>query len=108
MQATDYEVQLSNGFAEEEGIRVGIEKVVFTPMSFIVYYDQEVSAQAMEKGTDVDVQLKVQDDLGNIYVGEVNGGFGKNPYTISWSQTFGQVDPNATKLIIFCSFIAGC
>lgn len=100
LQATDSTVQLSDKFSEEEGVRVAIEEIMVTPMSFILQYDQIVSKQTEEKWTNIDVQLEVKDDLGNVYVGEGNGGFGKAPDTMTWSETFGKLDPNATKLII--------
>lgn len=100
LKAADSQVQLSNGSAERDGVQITVEKVVFTPMSFIVHYDQKASEQAIEKWDHVDVELEVKDDLGNIYSGEGNGGFGKDAYTMSWSKTFEKLDPNATKLIV--------
>lgn len=100
LKAADSKVQLSNGRAEQNGIQISVEKVVFTPMSFIVHYDQKASKQAIEKWDDVNVEVEVKDDLGNIYSGEGNGGFGEDSYTMSWSKTFEKLDPNATKLII--------
>lgn len=100
LKAADSQVQLSNGRAEQDGIQVNVEKVVFTPMSFIVHYDQQASEQATDKWDDITIELEVKDDLGNIYSGEGNGGFGKDSYTMSWSKTFEKLDPNATKLIV--------
>lgn len=100
LKAADSQVQLSNGSTERDGIQVNVEKIAFTPMSFIVHYDQKASEQATEKWDHIDIELEVKDDLGNIYSGEGNGGFGQDSHTMSWSKTFEQLDPNATKLII--------
>lgn len=100
LKATDNQVLLSNESAEQNGVRVSVEKVTFTPMSFIVYYDQLLSEQAKRKWNNVDVGIEVRDDLGNVYAGDGAGGSGQGDYAMNWSETFGKLDPNATKLII--------
>lgn len=100
LKAADNQVQLSNGSAEKDGVQVTVEKVVFTPMSFIVHYDQQASEQATDKWDNIHVEVEVKDDVGNVYSGKGNGGFGKDTYTMSWSNTFEKLDPNATKLIV--------
>ena len=100
LEATDSQVQLSNQSAEQNGVKVNIEKVSFTPMSFIVYYNHEVAEHVSDKWHEVYVELDVQDDLGNIYSGQGNGGSGKDSYNLSLSKTFEKLDPNATKLIV--------
>lgn len=100
LKATDNQVLLSNESAEQHGIRVSVEKIVFTPMSFIVHYDHKVSETAREKWNSVDVEIEVRDDLGNIYTGDGYEGSGQGDL-MSWSKTFGkQLDPNATQLIV--------
>ena len=42
----------------------------------------------------------MKDNLGNVYSGEGNGGSGRDAYTLSWSDTFEKLDPNAKKLIV--------
>ena len=44
-----------------------------SPVSFILYYNQEVSKDARKEWDSVDVELTVKDDLGNDYSGEGNG-----------------------------------
>ncbi|KAA0955915.1 DUF4179 domain-containing protein [Sporosarcina sp. ANT_H38] len=100
LNATDSRVQLSNQSTEQNGVTVAIEKVSFTPMSFIVYYNQEVSKKVSDKWHGVDAELEIKDDLGNIYLGVNNGGSGKDSYNMSRSNTFEKLDPNASKLII--------
>lgn len=100
LQATDSQVQLTNQGIEQNGVTVNIEKVMFTPMSFIVFYNQESTEQVQSKWHKADVELVVKDDLGNIYSGEGNGGSGSDTSTMNWSKTFEKIDPNATKLIV--------
>ncbi|MEH7464245.1 DUF4179 domain-containing protein [Bacillus thuringiensis] len=100
LKAIDNNEKSISGSAEKDGVKVNMEKLTITPMSFIVYHNQEVTKEVRKKWDDVDVELEIKDDLGNQYSGEGNGGTGKDPYNISWSKTFQKLDKNATKLII--------
>lgn len=99
LQASDNEVQLVDQGTEQNGVNVTIDKITVTPMSFIVYYDQLVSKEILDKWHGVDVEIEIKDDLGNYYAGDGNGGFGIENH-MHWSQTFKKLDPDATKLII--------
>ena len=99
LQASDNEVQLVDQGTEQDGVNVTIDKITVTPMSFIVYYDQLVSKEVLDKWHGVDVEIEIQDDLGNHYAGDGNGGFGQENH-MRWSKTFKKLDPDATKLII--------
>ena len=77
LTATDSQVQLSNQSVEQNGVTVNIEKVAFTPMSFIVHYNQQATQQVQDKWHEAYVELEIKDDLGNVYSGEGNGGSGK-------------------------------
>jgi len=100
LPATDSQIQLTNQSVEQNGVTVNIDKMAFTPMSFIVHYNQQATQQVQDKWHVADVELAIKDDVGNIYSGEGNGGSGTDAYTINWSKTFEKLDPNATKLII--------
>lgn len=101
LNAVDSKMQLSNSSSDKNGIKVNIEKISVTPMSFIVDYSQEVSQLVTDTWDGVDVDLEIQDDLGNIYSGEGNGGKGiEGTFNISWSKTFEKLNQRATKLII--------
>ncbi|WP_242220516.1 DUF4179 domain-containing protein [Bacillus cereus group sp. BfR-BA-01380] len=100
LKAIDNNEKSISGSTEKDGVKVNMEKLTITPMSFIVYYNQEVSKEVRKTWDDVDVELEVKDDLGNQYSGKGNGGRGKDLYNISWSKTFQKLDKNATKLII--------
>ncbi|MFD0621282.1 DUF4179 domain-containing protein [Paenibacillus sp. GCM10027629] len=101
LKATESKTQLISRQVEHDGVAVNIDKISFTPMSFIVNYDQEVSEKVRSKWGGVDVSLEIKDDLGNVYAGQGNGGSGDNEgYRMHWSKTFEKLDPKATKLMI--------
>ena len=100
LPATDSQIQLTNQSVEQNGVTVNIEKVAFTPMSFIVHYNQQATQQVQDKWHEAYVELEIKDDMGNVYSGEGNGGSGQDAYTINWSKTFEKLDPNATKLMV--------
>lgn len=90
------------GISEKEGIKVNIDKMEVTPMSFIVFYNQEESKALRSIWDSADVELEIKDDLGNKYAGEGNGGTSTvaEPHKSSWSATFQKLNENATKLIV--------
>jgi hypothetical protein len=100
LNAVDSTMQISDSSSEQNGVKLNIEKISVTPMSFIVYYDQIVSESISNKWDGVDVELEIKDDLGNVYSGEGNGGKGTDSYNMSLSKTFEKLDENATKLIV--------
>jgi len=100
LPATDSQIQLTNQSIEQHGVTLNIEKIAFTPMSFIVHYNQQATQEVQDKWHAADVELAIKDNLGNVYSGEGNGGSGKDIYTMNWSKTFEKLDPNATKLIV--------
>jgi hypothetical protein len=100
LNSTDSKIQLTEDSAEKNGVKVKIGKIYFNPMSFIIYYDQEVSEMVSNKWDGVDVELEIKDDLGNTYSGQGNGGKGTDNYHVSLSKTFEKLNPEATELII--------
>jgi hypothetical protein len=90
------------GSTENELIKVNIDKMEVTPMSFIVFYNQEESKALRSIWDSADVELEIKDDLGNKYAGEGNGGTSTvaEPHKSSWSATFQKLNENATKLIV--------
>ncbi|EJR60027.1 hypothetical protein IIO_03386 [Bacillus cereus VD115] len=92
--------QLIRGSTEKDGVKVNMERMEITPMSFILYYNQEISQEIRGVWDGVDIDLEVRDDLGNQYSGEGNGGSAEDSYNFNWSKTFQQLNENANKLII--------
>ncbi|WP_040203423.1 DUF4179 domain-containing protein [Neobacillus jeddahensis] len=99
VKAVDSKVQENQGSAEKNGVKVNIEEITSTPMSFTVYYNQEVSELVSNIWDGVLVDLEIKDNLGNTYSGEDNGGVGDN-YNVNLSKTFGKLDGKASKLMI--------
>ncbi|MGF7045636.1 hypothetical protein J2T13_000096 [Paenibacillus sp. DS2015] len=100
LKATESKSQFIGQSAEQDGVKVSVNKISINPMSVIIYYDQEVSEKVSNKWHEVYVELAIKDDLGNIYSGEGNGGSGKDSYTMSLSKTIEKLEQNATKLIV--------
>ncbi|NUC18870.1 DUF4179 domain-containing protein [Bacillus mycoides] len=102
LKAMDSKEVKLNRVSENELIKVNIDKMEVTPMSFIVFYNQEESKALRSIWDSADVELEIKDDLGNKYAGEGNGGTGTvaEPHKSSWSATFQKLNENATKLIV--------
>ncbi|WP_410982057.1 DUF4179 domain-containing protein [Bacillus cereus] len=102
LKAMDSKEIKLQGNSEKEGIKVNVDKMEVTPMSFIVFYNQEESKELRSTWDSADVELEIKDDLGNRYVGEGNGGTSTvaEPHKSSWSATFQKLNENATKLIV--------
>lgn len=99
LEATESNEKVINKSVDQYGVKVSVEKIAISPMSFVVHYNQEVSDLVKNKWDDVYVELTIKDDLGNVYSGQGNGGMGLGSYNMSWSKTFQKIDQNATKLI---------
>lgn len=102
LKAMDSKEIKLHGSSEKEGVKVSMEKMEVTPMSFIIFYNQEDSKELLSQWDDADVELEIKDDLGNQYAGEGNGGTSTDaePNKSHWSATFQKLNENATKLIV--------
>lgn len=100
LKATENESEIVERSIDQDDIQVNIEKIKYTPLSFIIYYEQNADESIQRVWEDVLVELEVKDDLGNVYVGKGNGGSGPNQYNVNWSTTFEKLNPAATQLII--------
>lgn len=98
--ATGNKEQLVNGKTEQNDVTVAVKKVVYTPMSFIVFYDEKVTKELMEKWDFVSTDIVVKDDVGNIYTNRHNGGSSNSSTILHHTITFEKLDPKATKLIV--------
>jgi len=100
LKATDNETKIVGQSIDQKDIQVSIDKLTVTPLSFIIYYEQNAAQSVQNKWEDVLVELEVKDNLGNVYVGKGNGGSGPNQYNVNWSTTYDKLNPAATKLIV--------
>ena len=100
LSATDNIEQIVDVSADSNGVDVTVKKVVYTPMSFLLHYDEELSNDVMQKWDFVRVDIIVKDDLGNVYTNKHNGEYSNSFTQLHHSNTFEKLDPEATKLII--------
>jgi len=101
LDATESKILLPEDSAEKNGVNVNIKKITFNPMSFIVYYNQEVSDKTRKKTDGVFVEFEIRDDLGNHYSGRDDGGWSTDGfYNKNVSKTFEKLNPNAKEFII--------
>lgn len=92
---------------ETENLAVIVDSLEQTPMSFSINYTQILPEKYRDDqgGSGITAEVSARDDLGNVYIGECQGGRG-NVYTgeTTWRTTFGKLDERATQLIITPSF----
>lgn len=85
--------------SEKNDLNVEINKITYTPFSFIVNYKEGVHNDALnEKYNVIYSELLLKDDLGNTYKSKFNGGQGTLGVT-DYMITFGQLHPDAKTLI---------
>lgn len=92
---------------ETEGLAVIVESLEETPMSFSIDYTEILPEEYRgdHGGAGVMAEITVRDDLGNVYIGEGQGGRGNaDTGETTWRTTFGKLDENAKQLIITPSF----
>ncbi|MGE7904924.1 DUF4179 domain-containing protein [Peribacillus sp. NPDC094092] len=99
LKATESNEKVINKSVDQHGVKVSVEKLSISPMSFVVDYHQEVSDTIKNKWDVAYVELTIKDDLGNVYDGQENGGIGVDSYNLNFSKTFQKIDPDATQLI---------
>ncbi|WHY55632.1 DUF4179 domain-containing protein [Peribacillus simplex] len=99
LKATESNEKVINKSVNQHGVKVSVEKLSISPMSFVVDYHQEVSDSVKSKWDEAYVELTIKDDLGNVYDGQENGGSGIDSYNLNFSKTFQKIDPDATQLI---------
>lgn len=100
LKAVESKKEIINRGIEKEGINVNIDSISKTKMSFIIYYSDRVPRELIDKWFFTSLKIEAKDDLGDIYEGVVNGGHGEDESNMTYSETFGKLDENATKLII--------
>lgn len=85
--------------SEKDDLYVEINKITYTPYSFILNYKEGVLNEALNnKYGIIYADLLLKDDLGNTYKSKFNGGIGTLGVT-DYMITFGQLHPDAKTLI---------
>ena len=91
-----------NQSVTNHGVSVTIDTFETNELSTVIYYKQFVEELILEEWPEVTVEIgKVQDDLGNFYSVDGNGGTSHdNGLSFEWSSTIKSIDPNAKSLTI--------
>jgi hypothetical protein len=85
--------------SEKDDLNVEINKITYTPYSFIVNYKEGIHNDVLnEKYNVIYSELLLKDDLGNTYKSKFNGGHGSSG-VIDYLITFEQLHPDAKTLI---------
>lgn len=100
LTVTENTKQLVNKASEQSGVTVEVKEIVYTPMSFLIYYDEFVSGALQREWDFISTSLEVTDDLGNVYANQHSGGFSNSSVILHHVYTFEKLDPKAKKLII--------
>jgi len=100
LSTTENVEQKIDQLSEQNGVTVMVKKAIYTPMSFLLFYDELITEEVKEKWDFVLVDIVVKDDLGNLYTSEHNGGYSDVSTLLQHSNTFNKLDSEATNLII--------
>ena len=99
LEAIDSIKQIVDIYSEKNGVKVSIDSISKTPISFNIMYSQSLNDELSKNWSGLDTSLVVKDDLGNIYDSTSASGY-RYGDIIKFTATFGKVDEKATKLII--------
>jgi len=100
LKALESAKQQVNKSIEKYGIKLDVNNISKTTMSFTINYTVSITKSVKEKWFSVSLyDFDIKDDLGNVYKGQGNGEQG-NLYKMKGSMTFGKLNDNANKLII--------
>lgn len=100
LDATSNHIQLVNQTTENKELTVQVNQITYTPMSFLIQFDEIITKEIIDKWNFVTTDIEVKDNLGNVYNSEHNGGYGNTTMHLKHTFTFEQLHPNATSLII--------
>lgn len=89
-----------NETIEEGDFTFTLEKIVITPMSFLLSYEHVVTNNVLDNWDTHSARVKVKDNLGNDYSFLSLGGTSSVDYSLNWTATYSQLNPDATELIL--------
>lgn len=99
LNKADITVQNINQKKEQDGITINLEKLIITPTSFLINFEEVISKEITKDWDSAHVDLEVKDDLGNVYQSKYSSGTGSG-WGLNRNITFPTLDPDASKLII--------
>ncbi|MGL4738025.1 MAG: DUF4179 domain-containing protein [Cellulosilyticaceae bacterium] len=89
---------------EQDGVMIQMESITFSPMSFSLDYTQQAPEAYRGEMDFVSTTLKVEDNLGNVYVDEGSSAHGSGEETkqgiMHVRTTFGKLAEGATQLVV--------
>lgn len=102
VSALENKTKLVNQSVTNHGVTVNIKSIETNGLSTIIHYEQVVEPRILDKWPHVTSDIKyVQDDLGNSYSVDGNGGVSRdNGVSFEWSSTIKSIHPNAKSLTI--------
>lgn len=102
VQSLENKKEVVNQSVSDHGISVVISSYETNDLSTVIHYEHFVEKHILDEWPEVTVQIKnVQDDLGNRYSVDDNGGTSRdNGLSFEWSSTIKSIDPNAKSITI--------
>lgn len=85
---------------EQGGIKLNFEKLIITPQSFHIEFEQTASVELTKEWDSNSIDFEVKDDVGNVYISKAGGGTGSDSFLYNMSASYDSLDPTASKLII--------
>ncbi|AZV43875.1 DUF4179 domain-containing protein [Peribacillus asahii] len=102
VQSLENKKEVVNQSVTDHGVSVVISSYETNDLSTVIQYEQFVDEHILDEWPEVTVEIKnVQDNLGNSYSVDGNGGTSRdNGLSFEWSSTIKSIDPNAKTLTI--------
>ncbi|MEK3764300.1 DUF4179 domain-containing protein [Solibacillus sp. FSL K6-4121] len=98
-KATDNVTQIVDKEATDEDLILHLEKVTYTPLSFIVNFNSIIKDQTiLDEWPFISSGFHVTDDLGNTYETKMNGGAGSGSHDMSYMFTYEKLHSDAKTL----------
>lgn len=99
LSAVDTNSIAINQTLKEDELTFTAQNIIVTPMSFLLSYETNVTADLFNQWDSILISFEIEDDLGNKYtlLDGTNHGSRTN-FTEKWSATYNQLDPRAKTL----------
>ena len=101
LSAVDTNSIAVNKTLKENELTFTAQNIIVTPMSFLLSYETNVTAELFNQWDNIFVSVEIEDDLGNKYtvLNGTNHG-SRTDFTENWNATYNQLDPRAKTLYL--------
>ncbi|MBD8034899.1 DUF4179 domain-containing protein [Solibacillus merdavium] len=101
LSAVDTNSIVVNETLQEDGLTFTAQNLTVTPMSFILSYETNVTADLSNQWDNIFVSVEIEDDLGNKYtsLNGLNHG-SRTDFTENWLATYDQLDARAKAIYL--------